>query len=135
MNKNETMSDTVINNMPSKVEIDNCRWLTNKEIEIYSKEYTRTTFQGGLNWYRASVDLDNLKELSVFSEKKIIVPSIFISGRNDWGIYQKPGSINLMKKSNLDFRGVHLISNAGHWVQQEKPDEVSEKILSFISQF
>jgi pimeloyl-ACP methyl ester carboxylesterase len=132
MNKNETMTDTVINNMPSDVEIEKCNWLTESEIKIYAKEYSRTTFQGGLNWYRASVDLDNLKRLSVLKEKNVVIPSVFISGENDWGIYQRPGSIYQMKKTNLDFRGIHLIKNAGHWVQQEKPIEATEKILSFL---
>ena len=127
------MADTVLDNMPTQKEIEACNWLTEKEIKIYSKEYTRTTFQGGLNWYRASVDFDNLKSLSKFKDNKIIVPSIFISGKNDWGIYQKPGSIEQMKKANMNFKGIHLIKNAGHWVQQEKPIEVAEKILSFLS--
>jgi len=133
MNKNQTMSDTVLDNMPSQKEIEACNWLKEEEIKIYSKEYSRTTFQGGLNWYRASVDFDNLKSLSKFKDNKIIVPSIFISGKNDWGIYQKPGSIEQMKKANMNFKGIHLIKNAGHWVQQEKPIEVAEKILSFLS--
>jgi len=133
MNKNETMADTVINNMPSNEEIENCKWLTNDEIDIYANEYSRTTFQGGLNWYRASVDFDNLKELSGFSDDKITIPSLFISGKNDWGIYQKPGSIDQMELSSVDFKGIELINNAGHWVQQEKPIEVASKILSFVS--
>ncbi|MEC7838039.1 MAG: alpha/beta hydrolase [Chloroflexota bacterium] len=133
MNKNETMADTVINNMPSNEEIENCKWLTNDEIDIYANEYSRTTFQGGLNWYRASVDFDNLKELSGFSNDKITIPSLFISGKNDWGIYQKPGSIDQMELSIVDFKGIELINNAGHWVQQEKPIEVANKILSFVS--
>ena len=133
MNKNETMADTVINNMPSNEEIENCKWLTNDEIDIYANEYSKTTFQGGLNWYRASVDFDNLKELSGFSNDKITIPSLFISGKNDWGIYQKPGSIDQMELSSVDFKGIELINNAGHWVQQEKPIEVASKILSFVS--
>jgi len=133
MNKNETMSDTVLNNMPSNEEIKNCHWLTQEEILIYSKEYNRTSFQGGLNWYRASVDFDNLKSLSVNNNSKITIPSLFIAGENDWGIFQKPGAIDQMQKNSTNFKGIHLIKNAGHWVQQEKPKEVSQKILDFLN--
>jgi pimeloyl-ACP methyl ester carboxylesterase len=31
-----------------------------------------------------------------------------------------------------DLRGVQLIDGAGHWVQQEKPDEVNTALLDFI---
>jgi pimeloyl-ACP methyl ester carboxylesterase len=30
------------------------------------------------------------------------------------------------------FRGVHLIEGAGHWVQQEQPAAVSELLLDFL---
>jgi pimeloyl-ACP methyl ester carboxylesterase len=32
-----------------------------------------------------------------------------------------------------DLRGVVLIPGAGHWVQQERPDEVNEALLGFLS--
>jgi len=134
MNKNQNMADTVTKNMPTQNEINKCKWLTNDEIDIYAKEYKRTTFQGGLNWYRASVDYDNLLKLSVFQNKKIKIPSIFISGKNDWGIYQRPGSIKQMQDTNVNFKGIELIDNAGHWVQQEKPKDVSAKLFSFFNQ-
>jgi pimeloyl-ACP methyl ester carboxylesterase len=31
-----------------------------------------------------------------------------------------------------DMRGVHLLEGAGHWVQQEKADEVSALLLDFL---
>ena len=61
------------------------------------------------------------------------MPSCFISGRQDWGIYQRPGAIEAMQSTACtDLRGVHLIDGAGHWVQQEQPVEVSRLLLSFI---
>jgi pimeloyl-ACP methyl ester carboxylesterase len=29
-------------------------------------------------------------------------------------------------------RGCHLIDGAGHWVQQERPDEVNRLLLQFL---
>ena len=61
------------------------------------------------------------------------MPSCFISGLQDWGIYQRPGSIEAMQnKACSDMRGVHLIDSAGHWVQQEQPEEVSKLLLDFL---
>ena len=57
------------------------RWLTEDELGVYSMEHQRTTFQGGLNWYRAATAPDIWgKELDVFAGKKIEVPYLFVSG-------------------------------------------------------
>src|SRR5499433_1446006 len=50
---NENMAETVAAEMPSTTEIAACRWLPDNELEVYSSEYERTGFQGGLQWYRA----------------------------------------------------------------------------------
>jgi len=31
-----------------------------------------------------------------------------------------------------DFRGLHLIAGAGHWVQQEQPQAVVDVLLDFL---
>ena len=133
MNKDQNMAETVNDHMPSDDEISNCRWLTENEIEVYVKEYSKTTFQGGLNWYRSGVDYENIQKLSLFSDFKIDVPSLFISGQKDWGIYQKPGALDKMSSVMSKFKGVQLIENAGHWVQQENPEKVNKLILEFLS--
>ena len=35
-------------------------------------------------------------ELQLFSGRTIDVPSIFISGKSDWGVYQRPGAVERM---------------------------------------
>ena len=60
------------------------------------------------------------------------VPSLFISGKSDWGIYQKPGALKKMQTIMTKFEGIELVENAGHWVQQENPDRVNELLLRFF---
>jgi pimeloyl-ACP methyl ester carboxylesterase len=61
------------------------------------------------------------------------VPCTFISGRQDWGTYQRPGIFEAMQKTACTrMIGVHLIEGAGHWVQQEQPAEVSRLLLQFL---
>jgi pimeloyl-ACP methyl ester carboxylesterase len=68
------------------------------------------------------------------AERTIDMPSMFIAGASDWGIYQKPGELERMKGTSCtDFRGVHLIEGAGHWVQQEQPAPVIEVLLRFLN--
>jgi len=61
------------------------------------------------------------------------VPSCFISGKQDWGTYQRPGVYETMQTTACtDMIGCHLIDGAGHWVQQEQPAEVSRLLRLFL---
>ena len=63
------------------------------------------------------------------------MPSCFIAGKSDWGIYQKPGDIERMQNSAcMQMLGCHLLDGAGHWVQQEQPEEVSKLLVQFLRQ-
>ena len=96
-------------------------------------EYGKTGFQRGLNGYRRGADNKLNAELLLFSGRTIDVPSCFLSGKSDWGVYQTPGAVDRMR-SNACTRmtGFHLIEGACHWVQQEKPEEVSRLLLQFL---
>lgn len=109
------------------------RWLPDRSLAVYVAEFARTTFQGGLNYYRVSTDPMNMKDVELFAGKNIDVPSLFISGRKDWGTYQTPGAIENLSKVCSRFMGVQLVDAAGHWVQQEQPDEVLKLILKFLA--
>ncbi len=128
------MAETVAAEMPDRARIAACGWLTEREMEVYSSEYGRIGFQGGLQWYRCMTSPHYAGQLRLFSGRTIDVPSMFIAGRQDWGIYQKPGDIERMQSTACtDFRGCHLIDGAGHWVQQEQPGAVNEFLSRFLS--
>jgi pimeloyl-ACP methyl ester carboxylesterase len=132
MDRDKDMAATVAPEMPSTAQIAACRWLPESELGVYSGEYGRTGFQGGLQWYRCRTQGANA-DLDVFAGRTIDVPSIFIAGRSDWGIYQAPGSIERMQASACTrMLGCHLIEGAGHWVQQEQPAQVSDLLTQFL---
>jgi pimeloyl-ACP methyl ester carboxylesterase len=119
--------------MPSATEIAACQWLPEDELRVYSGEYERTGFQGGLNWYRARTGGLFDAELQLFSGRTIDVPSVFIAGKSDWGTYQRPGNFERMKQiACTRMLGCHLIDGAGHWVQQEQPEQVTELLLQLL---
>jgi pimeloyl-ACP methyl ester carboxylesterase len=134
MDRDVGMAETVAPFMPSPEEIAANRWLPADELSVYASEYGRTGFQGGLNWYRCGTSGIDAAEFALFSGRTIDVPSMFIAGASDWGTYQRPGSIDRMRdEACTDFRGVHLIGGAGHWVQQEQPEETSRLLLEFLA--
>ena len=134
MRRDSNMAETAAQEMPSAAEIATCAWLPDDELGVYSGEYTRNGFQGGLQWYRCMTGGLNAAQLSLFSGRTIDVPSCFIAGKSDWGIYQKPGSIEAMQKTACtQMRDCHLVDGAGHWVQQEQPKQVSKLLLDFLN--
>jgi pimeloyl-ACP methyl ester carboxylesterase len=126
------MAETAAEHMPSDAEVAACRWLTDKQLSVYADEFARTGFQGGLQWYRCLTG-KYVSELEMFSGRVIDVPACFIAGKSDWGAYQFPGALESMETTACaQWRGTHLVEGAGHWVQQEQPEEVSRLLLQFI---
>jgi pimeloyl-ACP methyl ester carboxylesterase len=135
MDLSKSMAETVTPDMPSATEIAACQWLTDEDLLVYSTEYIRTGFQGGLQGYRVGEDPRFLAELRAFSDRTIDVPVSFISGASDWGIYQVPDALEKMKtRAGTKMLNVHLVEGAGHWVQQERPEKVNELLLGFLEQ-
>jgi pimeloyl-ACP methyl ester carboxylesterase len=131
----QNMAETVAKEMPSAQAIAANQWLPDRELAFYSGEYARTGFQGGLQWYRCGTSGEFIGELQTWSGRAIDVPSCFISGRQDWGTYQRPGVFETMQtKACTRMIGCHLVEGAGHWVQQEQPAEVSRLLLQFMKQ-
>jgi pimeloyl-ACP methyl ester carboxylesterase len=136
MERDQGMAETVAPMMPSTAEIASCKWLTEPEVEVYATEYARTQFTGALQGYRVrrGSDRKSIAEMHTFSGRAIDVPSMFVGGKSDWGVYQTPGAVDRMRTSACSrMVGFHLLDGAGHWVQQEQPEQVSALLTGFLS--
>ena len=103
-------------------------WLTQAELDHYVGEFTRTGFTGGLNWYR---NMDRNWALTEgVGDNKVQAPSLFIGGKLDPVLVMTPPGMGDEWLS--DHRGNVIVDGAGHWVQQEKPDEVNAALLGFL---
>ncbi len=128
------MAETVSPYMPSDEEIAACRWLSDAELRVYADEFSRTGFQGGLQWYRCTASKEQTMELRLYSGRSIDVPACFIAGEKDWGVYQKPGVMEAMQaRACARMLSCDLVRGAGHWVQQEQPEEVVGSLERFLS--
>jgi pimeloyl-ACP methyl ester carboxylesterase len=86
-----------------------------------------------LQWYRCFTGEKIAAELQLFSGRSIDVPSCFIAGKSDWGTYQNPGAFEKMQSTLLTrMWGCHLLDGAGHWVQQEQSEKVTQLLLGFL---
>ena len=134
MRADQTMAQTVAEHAPTEAQARACRWLTENELAVYADCYAHTGFQGGLNWYRCATNLQSVQALALLAGRTVDVPAAFISGRADWGTYQFPGALEKMSTQVCSrFEGVELLDGAGHWVQQEQPQALVERLLAFVS--
>ncbi|MQY17499.1 alpha/beta fold hydrolase [Nocardia macrotermitis] len=103
------------------------KWLSEAELRYYTDTFTTTGFTGGLNYYR---NLDRDWELSAdLAGAKITAPSYFIAGADDAVLRFTP--LAKMDAVLTDLRGTLLLDGAGHWIQQERADEVSAALIDF----
>ena len=133
MDQADGMAATVAPYLPTPAEVAACRWLREPDLAVYSGEFARTGFQGGLNWYRCRFDARLVAEQQLFAGRTIAIPALFVAGAQDWGIHQSPGALARMHTHCFTDMGPPvLIDGAGHWVQQEQPQAVAAALLAFL---
>jgi pimeloyl-ACP methyl ester carboxylesterase len=108
-------------------------WFSAADLAVYVNEFSRTGFQGMLNGYRVLSTPSLMNELQLWAGKKVEVPSLFLGGDKDWSLYQLPGALEGLGKSNAKFYGVKIIHNCGHYPHQERPEEMAAVALDFLS--
>jgi len=125
-NKGENFTDTVY--MPDSLP----GWVTEEDVDFFTREFERTGYGPGVNWYR---NFDRSWELTPFlSGAKIRQPSMFIAGAEDSVVAMMGPAIENQEASMIDLRKKILVPDAGHWVQQEKPGEVNKLMIEFLKE-
>ena len=128
------ITQTVKKYAPSLSEITYCNWLNNEDLNFYIKNFLKSGIKKPLYWYRVMLSKkEKLRIIKLNLPRCISIPSIFISGSADWGMYQKPGDLESMESSFLkNYFGRFIIDKAGHWVQQEQPNKTFKAIINFL---
>lgn len=103
-------------------------WLTEADLDYYTREFERTGFRGGLNRYR-NMDRD-WEQLPQLAGAKMQQPALFIAGDRD-GVLSFTG-VDAMKANVPNLRDVMMLSGCGHWTQQERPAEVNAALIQFL---
>ena len=106
-------------------------WLTEADLDVYAAEFEYSGFFGPLSRYR-NVDQD-YEDLAAFAGRPITIPSLFVGGSKDgptiWGadaIRRFPETLPKLFRSEI-------VEGAGHWIQQERPEETNQHLLDFLA--
>jgi pimeloyl-ACP methyl ester carboxylesterase len=134
MDRDQGIAQTVATAMPSKAQIARCKWMTEADMSVYSTEFVRTGFQGGLNYYRVYEDSRYMTELRAFAGRTLDVPACYLGGDREWAVYQSPGAFEAMHQACSRLLGVHLVKQAGHSIPEEQPEQVNRLLLAFFRQ-
>ncbi len=107
-------------------------WLPEGDLAVMADAYRRTGFRGGLNYYR-NIDR-NWELLAPWQGALIQQPALFIAGRSDPVIASAIGQKGLeaLPQTVPGLRRTMMVEGAGHWIQQERPDEVNAALISFL---
>jgi len=106
-------------------------WLTEQDIDFFTKEFERTGFRGGLNWYR---NIDRNWELLPFlNGAKLPQPALFVAGEIDVVITMRQAAFETLEEAVPNLTKKVLLPGAGHWIQQERWVDVNELLIAFLA--
>lgn len=108
------------------------RWLSEADLDVYTREFEYSGFFGPLCRYR-NVDRD-WEDLAAFAERPIELPALFVGGSRDGPTIWGAPAIARFPETLPQLRGSHILEGAGHWIQQERPEETNALLLEFLKQ-
>ncbi len=99
--------------------------LSPEERQVFVDSFAKSGFTGGINWYR---NMSRNWQRSAGLDHIVRVPSLMIMAENDQVL--PPSAADGMEKVVPDLEK-YLVRGSGHWTQQEKPEEVSAKLIEW----
>ncbi|MFI8232556.1 alpha/beta fold hydrolase [Streptomyces sp. NPDC085900] len=105
-------------------------WLSEDDLDVYAGEFERTGLTGALNRYR-NMDRD-WEDLAAYRGAPIKQPSLFIGGALDASTTWMADAIDDFPTTLPGLSAAHLLDGCGHWIQQERPDEVNRRLTDWL---
>jgi pimeloyl-ACP methyl ester carboxylesterase len=106
-------------------------WITEADVDVYADAFTKSGFFGPISFYRnMNANWVRSKDIpaSVYT-----MPTGFLTGSADPVLAMMPDAAEVMAAEFPDFRGMTSVQGAGHWVQQENPEETNAALLAFLA--
>jgi pimeloyl-ACP methyl ester carboxylesterase len=108
-------------------------WLAEADIDFFAAQFAASGFTRPLNWYR-SMDL-SWELMAAWQHAPVTVPAAFLAGDRDLTVsfLGGPALIDHLEATAPGLRDARLLPGCGHWIQQERPDEVSATMIRFAA--
>jgi len=106
-------------------------WLSEEELDRCAAELARTGVTGALNRYR-NVDRD-WEDLAAWDGEPLRQPSLFVAGARDASTAWLADAIEAHAQTLPGLSANHLLPDCGHWVQQERPDELNRLLVDWLA--
>lgn len=105
-------------------------FMSDAELDLYAEAYARGGFFGPLSWYR-NLDV-NAEQGRAYPGGRIVQPAGFLAGEKEIALAMSPGGRDVQRSLCDDLRVETILPGAGHWIQQERPAEVSAALIGFL---
>ncbi|MFD0318928.1 alpha/beta fold hydrolase [Streptomyces flavalbus] len=106
-------------------------WLGEGDLDVYAGEFERTGLTGALNRYR-NMDRD-WADLADQDGAAITRPSLFAGGLLDASTTWLKDAIDAFPATLPGLVSSHLLEGCGHWIQQERPDDVNRILTDWLA--
>ncbi|MFW6092407.1 MAG: alpha/beta fold hydrolase [Pseudomonadota bacterium] len=106
-------------------------WMSEADLDVYAREFEYSGFFGPLSRYR-NVDRDH-QDLAAFAGCAIAQPSLFVGGSRDGPTIWGAPAIERFPESLPGLYASKILDGAGHWIQQERPEEINAMLLEFLA--
>ncbi|MEU6478152.1 alpha/beta hydrolase [Streptomyces sp. NPDC047017] len=106
-------------------------WLSEQDLDVYAGEFERTGLTGALDRYRA-MDRD-WEDLAAFRGAPLTQPSLFAGGTLDASTTWLADAIDAYPVTLPGLVSCHLVDSCGHWIQQERPEEVNGLLVDWLA--
>ncbi|MFJ9537609.1 alpha/beta fold hydrolase [Streptomyces sp. NPDC101225] len=106
-------------------------WLSEAELDVYAGEFERTGLTGALNRYR-TMDRD-WEDLVAYDGAPVTQPSLFAGGTLDASTAWLSDAIEAYPVTLPGLVSCHLLEGCGHWIQQERPEEVNRLLTDWLA--
>jgi pimeloyl-ACP methyl ester carboxylesterase len=101
--------------------------LSEEEVGYYTEAFTRSGWEGGINWYR---NFSRNWQMSEGMDQHIHVPCLMVAAADD--IVLRP-SLAAKMGDYIDDLESRLIEDCGHWTQIEQTEKLNSIMLDWLS--
>jgi pimeloyl-ACP methyl ester carboxylesterase len=105
-------------------------FMSDEMLGAYARAFESGGMRGPLNWYRNFER--NAADARAYGDNVIRQPAGFLAGDREPVLAMLPGQLDSMRKATADLRVELSLPGAGHWIQQERPEETNQALIEFL---